>query len=161
MESQASIHPAANRLLDDVLGLDIDPLQVRLIPSDDDPYRWQWLPDSGHLFKKHLSKLSTRPLMELYREVGRSFHAVRPPSTEERPIQGSTVDEIQRLKLVNSELENQVKEYSLRLKQYKQNLRQIKHYYLIQKRQHEGLKAVVGRYRSVITNFVQDSTPIA
>ncbi len=154
-------NPAANRLSDDTLGLNIDPLHIRIIPSDDDPYRWHWPPDSGHLFEKQLSKLSTGPLMELYREVGRSFHAVKPPSTAQKPIQGSAADELQRLRLANSELESLVKEHLLRVKQYRQGLRQIKHHYLVQKRQNEELKAIVGRYRTVMANFIQDSASVA
>ena len=83
------------------------------------------------------------------------------PPTEQRPIQSSPVDELQRLRLANSELESLVKEHSLRVKQYKQSLYQIKHHYLIQKRRNEELKAIVGRYRSMMTDFIQDSASIA
>jgi hypothetical protein len=98
--------------------------------------------------------------MELYREVGKSFHAVNPLSAEPRPIQGSAVDELCRLRRANSELESLVKEHSLRLKQYKQSLYRIKHHYMVQKRQNTELKTIVGRYRSVMTDFIQDSASV-
>jgi DNA anti-recombination protein RmuC len=49
---------------------------VRFITSADDPYTWKVLPEKEHLFKKQLSKHSTREYMELWREVGVSFEAV-------------------------------------------------------------------------------------
>jgi hypothetical protein len=58
------------------LGISIDPAQVRLITSTDDPYTWKALPGKEHLFKKQLSKLSIGAYMELWREVGVSFEAV-------------------------------------------------------------------------------------
>ncbi|KAH6614600.1 hypothetical protein B0J18DRAFT_303980 [Chaetomium sp. MPI-SDFR-AT-0129] len=134
----------------DTIGLDVDPLHVRLIPGDDDQYQWQWLPEKAYLFEKHLSKLSTGPLMELCREVGTSFYAVKRPSTEEKAIQSNPIDEIQALRLVNSELESLAKENSLRLKQVKQH-------YRVQKRQNKQLKSIIGKYRGVMIDFIQDS----
>ncbi|KAI9764361.1 MAG: hypothetical protein M1840_008499 [Geoglossum simile] len=58
------------------LGILIDPAQVCLITSTDDPYTWKTLPGKEHLFKKQLSKLSIGAYMELWREVGVSFEAV-------------------------------------------------------------------------------------
>lgn len=58
------------------LGIFIEPSQVRLITSADDPYTWKFLPGKEHLFKKHLSKHSIRAYMELWRGVGVSFEAV-------------------------------------------------------------------------------------
>ncbi len=86
---------------------------------------------------------------------------MKPPSTAQKPIQGSAADELQRLRLANSELESLVKEHLLQIKQHRQGLRQIKHYYLVQKRQNEELKAIVGRYRTVMTDFIQDSASVA
>jgi len=40
------------------LGILIEPTQVRLITSADDPYAWKVLPEKEHLFKKHMNKLS-------------------------------------------------------------------------------------------------------
>ncbi|KAH6617436.1 hypothetical protein F5144DRAFT_586450 [Chaetomium tenue] len=144
----------------DTIGLDVDPLHVRLIPGDDDQHRWQWLPEKGHLFEKHLSKLSTGPLMELYREVGSSFHAVKRPSTEEKAIQSSPIDEIQALRLANSELESLAEESSLRLKQHERMFYHVKQQYRVQKRQNKQLKAIIGRCRSVMIDFIQDSTSV-
>jgi len=35
------------------LGISIEPAEVRLITSNDDPYTWQKLSEKQHLFKKH------------------------------------------------------------------------------------------------------------
>jgi len=40
------------------LGISIDPAQVRLITSTDDPYTWKALPGKEHLFKKQLNRKS-------------------------------------------------------------------------------------------------------
>ena len=54
----------------------INPIDVRLITSADDPYVWKVPPEKEHLFKKHLSKHSIGVYMELWREVSVSFEAV-------------------------------------------------------------------------------------
>lgn len=59
------------------LGLSVEPGDVRLITTADDPYRWQPLPEKEHLFKKQLSKHSVGAYRTLCREVGVSFEAVR------------------------------------------------------------------------------------
>lgn len=66
----------ANRYQENNLGISIDPAQVRLVTSTDDPYAWKALPGKEHLFKKQLSKHSIGTYMELWREVGVSFEAV-------------------------------------------------------------------------------------
>jgi hypothetical protein len=58
------------------LGISIEPAEVRLIPSANDPYIWRILPEKQHLFKKHLSKHSIGKDGELYREVGMIFEAI-------------------------------------------------------------------------------------
>ncbi len=58
------------------LGILIEPAEVRLITSGDDPYTWQRLPGKEHLFEKHLSKHSIGAYRELCRGVGVSFEAV-------------------------------------------------------------------------------------
>ncbi|KAK3169330.1 hypothetical protein OEA41_008713 [Lepraria neglecta] len=63
------------------LGISIEPVEVRLITSADDPYTWQILPEKEHLFKKHLSKHSIGAYKELCREVGVSFEAVLAPES--------------------------------------------------------------------------------
>lgn len=65
-----------NEFKDVTLGLSIEPAQVRLITSKDDPYCWKILPGKEHLFQKQLSKHSIGAYMELFREVGASFEAV-------------------------------------------------------------------------------------
>ncbi|KAI9860586.1 MAG: hypothetical protein M1813_006010 [Trichoglossum hirsutum] len=82
-----------NKLKEDNLGISIDPVQVRLVTSIDDPYAWKALPGKERLFKKQLSKHSIEAYMELWREVGVSFEAVlATESTEfsQRNLQEST-----------------------------------------------------------------------
>ncbi|KAH7228906.1 hypothetical protein BKA60DRAFT_532811 [Fusarium oxysporum] len=89
------------------LSLDIAPADVRLKPSEEDPYRWQRSEDKEYLFEKHLSKLSVGPLMELCRGIGIHFKAVQPsreaikqPSREIQDLK----DEVARLKDARSEV---------------------------------------------------------
>lgn len=63
------------------LAITIEPAEVRLITSADDPYTWQILPEKEHLFKKHLSKHSIGAYRELCRGVGVSFEAVLAPES--------------------------------------------------------------------------------
>lgn len=65
------------------LDISIEPADVRLITSADDPYTWQSLPEKQHLFRKHLSKHSIGAYRELCRDVGVSFEAVR--ASAEKP----------------------------------------------------------------------------
>jgi len=58
------------------LGISIEPAEVRLITSADDPYTWHILPEKQHLFKKHISKHSIGAYRELCRGVGVSFEAI-------------------------------------------------------------------------------------
>ncbi|KFZ14909.1 hypothetical protein V502_05856 [Pseudogymnoascus sp. VKM F-4520 (FW-2644)] len=58
------------------LGITVDPLEIRLITCEQDPYSWQYLPAASHLFQKNLSNHSIGAYMELYREFGSSFEAV-------------------------------------------------------------------------------------
>ncbi|KFY18218.1 hypothetical protein V492_00038 [Pseudogymnoascus sp. VKM F-4246] len=58
------------------LGIAVDPLEIRLITREQDPYSWQYLPAASHLFQKNLSSHSIGAYMELYREIGSSFEAV-------------------------------------------------------------------------------------
>ena len=61
------------------VGISVEPAEVRLITSADDPYNWRILSEKQYLFKKHLSKHSIGAYRELCREVGRSFEAVLAP----------------------------------------------------------------------------------
>jgi len=55
----------------------IEPAQVRLIPAVEDGYLWTAIPEKKYLFTKQLSKLSIGAYMELCREVGKSFKALK------------------------------------------------------------------------------------
>ena len=61
-----------------MLGIQVKPSEVRLRPNEDDlKYAWKVDdPSLEPLFEKHLSKHSVGAYMQLYREVGQSFHAV-------------------------------------------------------------------------------------
>ena len=75
------------------LGLAIEPAQVRLITTSDDPYSWKILPGKEYLFKKQMSKHSIGAYMELFREVGVSFEAVlttSEPTSQEQNSGGSS-----------------------------------------------------------------------
>ena len=61
------------------LGITIEPAEVRLITSAEDPYIWQMLPEKSHLFKRQLSKHIIGAYKELCREVGVSFEAALAP----------------------------------------------------------------------------------
>ncbi len=63
------------------LGISVEPAEVRLITSADDPYNWRILPEKQYLFKKHLSKHSIGAYRELCQEVGISFEAVLAPES--------------------------------------------------------------------------------
>lgn len=51
------------------LGISVEPAEVRLITSANDPYTWQILAEKKHLFKKSLSKHSIGAYRELRRGV--------------------------------------------------------------------------------------------
>jgi Uri superfamily endonuclease len=61
------------------LGFRIDPLQVRLITSPDEPYAWSYMPEKAHLFQKHLSKHTMGACVELSAGVGKTFEAIKAP----------------------------------------------------------------------------------
>ena len=58
------------------IGVRVDPLEVRLITSQDEPYKWSYLPEKAHLFQKHLSKHTIGAYVELFDEVGKTFEAM-------------------------------------------------------------------------------------
>jgi len=73
------------------LGILIEPVEVRLITSSNDPYTWQILPEKQHLFKKHLSKHSIGAYRELCRGIDVLFEAVLAPESNnaaERKVHG-------------------------------------------------------------------------
>lgn len=57
-----------------MLGLRIEPSQIRLKTNPDDAYLWERLEGKAHLFSKNISDHTVGALKELYREVGQSFH---------------------------------------------------------------------------------------
>ena len=63
------------------LGILIEPADVRLITSANDPYTWQILAEKEHLFKRNLSKHSIGAYRELCRGVGVSFEAILAPAS--------------------------------------------------------------------------------
>lgn len=71
------MHALADDESEQRLGFRIDPLEVRLITSSDEPYTWSYMPEKAHLFQKHLSKHTMGACVELYDEVGNTFEAIR------------------------------------------------------------------------------------
>ncbi|KAI1416943.1 hypothetical protein F5Y13DRAFT_185777 [Hypoxylon sp. FL1857] len=59
------------------LGIEIEPPQVRLHTNTDDGYSWQVLPEKRHLFSKNLSDHSIKAYKELCEGVGATFEAIR------------------------------------------------------------------------------------
>ena len=68
------------------LGIRVDPAQVRILPKSQPGYTWKVLPETEHLFTKHLSKLSVGTYMKLCREVGESFEAVAPSASSHESL---------------------------------------------------------------------------
>lgn len=63
----------------ETIGVKVKPSEVRLKKEDDLDYMWQIDdPSLEHLFQKHLSKHSVGAYMQLQREVGKTFRAIRP-----------------------------------------------------------------------------------
>ncbi|KAH8653990.1 hypothetical protein BGZ60DRAFT_568501 [Tricladium varicosporioides] len=58
------------------VGISIEPSQVRLIPSIDDPYTWKVLPGKTHLFSKNISDHSIGAYKELCEGIDYAFEAV-------------------------------------------------------------------------------------
>lgn len=57
------------------LAVVVEPSQVRLLPGDEDPYKWDRVEEKEHLFQKNLSDLSIRALRELIESIGDSVAA--------------------------------------------------------------------------------------
>jgi hypothetical protein len=70
------------------LNLQINPLQVRLIPSSDDPYTWSYDPEVKHLFEKQISKHTMGAYQELCRWVGTRFKATLSGDTGATGVSG-------------------------------------------------------------------------
>ncbi|KAF2685017.1 hypothetical protein K458DRAFT_300965, partial [Lentithecium fluviatile CBS 122367] len=58
------------------LGIIVEPAQVRLLLSPDNPYAWRFLPEKKHLFSKNISDHSINAYKELYNGVGKTFEAI-------------------------------------------------------------------------------------
>jgi hypothetical protein len=65
-----------NNAAAEMTGIQITPIEVRLLETEDLGYSWRIKDASLNiLFRKHLSKHSVRAYMRLYHEVGKSFCA--------------------------------------------------------------------------------------
>ncbi|KAF2257714.1 hypothetical protein CC78DRAFT_527427, partial [Lojkania enalia] len=62
--------------LESRLGIIVEPAQVRLLPSPDNPYTWRFLPKKKHLFSKNISDHSISAYKELCDGVGKTFKAI-------------------------------------------------------------------------------------
>ncbi|KAI1463201.1 uncharacterized protein F4812DRAFT_447445 [Daldinia caldariorum] len=63
--------------IEERLGINIPPSQVRLQSTRNDGYAWQVLPEKQHLFSKNLSDHSVGAYRDLCEGVGVTFEAVR------------------------------------------------------------------------------------
>lgn len=72
-----SILKVAYRSKESRLGIFIEPSQVRLVTSIDDPYTWAALSEKKHLFSKNISNHSTGDYKELCQGVGFTFEVAR------------------------------------------------------------------------------------
>jgi hypothetical protein len=61
---------------DDKLGINVLPIDVRLILGPEDPYKWSRLLAYEYLFQKHLSKHSIEAYMTIYYRISKYFEAV-------------------------------------------------------------------------------------
>ena len=83
MRRQISFLEPADSALDSKLGILIDPSQVRLRTTPNDPYFWERLREKEHLFEKNISDHSIAALKEVCEGVGESFVAIKKISTKE------------------------------------------------------------------------------
>lgn len=145
----------ANAPIGEALNIVINPINIRLIPAEDDPYRWQFEPEKSYLFAKHLSKLSVGPLMELCREVGASFYAV-PPAKDGSMGFTKRESSLRREKQQRPHVEESIamRELKKRLQSYRQERRRLKH-------QNVRQMALIAKYRTLMTSFLQDSSFIS
>ncbi|KAH7124920.1 hypothetical protein B0J13DRAFT_611936 [Dactylonectria estremocensis] len=145
------------------LDLTIDPADVRLIPSEEDPYRWKWSSEKEYLFEKHLSKLSVGPLMELCKGVGTSFQAVRPsvevgkkPWNETQDLR----DEISKLKEERSEIMQLAKKERSETMLAKRHSGKYKREYCELRRRYHKQQQLLARYKGLMTDLLRDSESI-
>ncbi|KAJ5660892.1 uncharacterized protein N7484_000264 [Penicillium longicatenatum] len=80
----------------ETIGIKVKPSEVRLKKEDDLDYMWQIDdPSLEHLFQKHLSKHSVGAYMQLQREVGKTFRAIRPEREVKRQIELELIASLQ------------------------------------------------------------------
>ncbi|KAF4997710.1 hypothetical protein FDECE_12017 [Fusarium decemcellulare] len=145
------------------LGLKIDPADVRLIPSEEDPYRWKRTSQKEHLFEKHLSKLSVGPLMELCREVGISFYAIHPTVEVGKKSWDETQDlkdEISKLKEERCEILQLAKKERSESMLAKRHIGKYKRDYCELRRRYSKQQQLLSRLNDLMTGFVRDSESI-
>ncbi|KAJ6436206.1 FAD dependent oxidoreductase [Purpureocillium lavendulum] len=101
-----------------------------------------------YLFKKHLSKLSIGPLMELYREVGETFRAVKQTGElrERRSPETDALGELDRMRRERATLVCTVKR---RLKGYQREHRRLK-------QENEQQKALIAKYKAMVQCILQE-----
>lgn len=144
----------ANHLPEQSLNFDIDPADIRLLPAKDDPYRWQPVPDKAYLFDKHLSRLSIGPLMELCKEVGKSFRAVSPSvdAAKAAPfLEQSQRKESQRS---HGKETNTIFDLEKKLQLYRRERSRLK-------RQNNVQAVLITKYRRLMGGFMEDTSFIS
>lgn len=144
------------------IGLSIEPAQVRLITTGDDPYTWKVLPGKEHLFAKQMSKHSIGLYMELFREVGHSFEAVIATSKVTIEDQGNDggatfSGKIAELERHNSSLMQELCKAESRDERAQREIVQLKAMILVLEQQDAQKTDFINQYRNITVKCMEDS----
>ena len=74
------------------LGLEVDPAEIRLVPSPTDPYAWPYSPEQEHLFRKQLSKHNVGAYRQICEHLGHSIQVVL---RDGQPVRASTTRDME------------------------------------------------------------------
>ncbi|KAF1949116.1 hypothetical protein CC80DRAFT_581698 [Byssothecium circinans] len=103
------------------LGIIVEPAQVRLLPSPDDPYTWRFLPEKKHLFSKNISDHSISAYKDLCNGVGRTFEAIpakqRNSADSFGMVEGAVVSTVSQTEISFSTLIDQLQDKNFVLSQ--------------------------------------------
>jgi predicted RNase H-like nuclease (RuvC/YqgF family) len=137
----------------------VDPIDVRLLPTPEDPYEWKVLPEKKHLFAKHMSKHSKGAYQELIREAGISFEAVR-RDPDKNGHTGTAVtfsETIDRLATDNIRLSADLEAANSRCESLESDLARIQVELETMTRRKEEVTALVVRYKDITMKTLRES----
>ena len=84
----------------------MSPADVRLITTPQDPYKWAFVPEKRHLFRKQLSKHCIRAYKEIYAGVDdEAFEAIPIDTSSYQSYASPTITEVTQEKTSNLEVE--------------------------------------------------------